>query len=89
MEKNSGWNDIYIVANLFFDMSKILFCAEDKNFFYVNSENDLLDLEKKCFYDDCSNGKEIVLQSDLYLSKSKFKYLTIFNGEFVMDKIIK
>ena len=52
MEKNYSWNDIYTVADLFFDMSKILFCAEDKNFFYVNSKNDLLDLEKKCFDDD-------------------------------------
>ena len=82
MGKNSGWNGIYTVADLFFDMSKILFCAEDKNFFYVNSKNDLLDLEKKCFDDDCSKEKEIVLQSDLDLSKSKFKYLRIFSGDF-------
>ena len=60
----------------FFGVNKLLFCAENVG------ENDLLDLEKKCFDDDWSSGKKIILQNNLDLSKSKFKCLRIFNGEF-------
>ena len=74
---------IFILLPIFFfGVNKLLFCADDKNFFYVANENDLLELEKKCFDDNWSVGKKIILQTNLDLSRSKFKCLRIFNGEF-------
>lgn len=73
---------LILLPIFFFGVNKLLFCAENKNVFYVANENDLLDLEKKCFDDNWSIGKKIILQTNIDLSESKFKYLRIFNGEF-------
>ncbi len=74
---------IFVLLSIFFlGKNNFMFCSENKNFVYIANENDLINLEKKCFDDDWSIGKKIILQSDLDLSKSKFKCLRIFNGEF-------
>lgn len=74
---------IFVLLTVFFNKeSGLIYGMDNKNLFYIMNENDLIELETKCFDSDWSNNKKVILQSDIDLSKSKFKCIRIFNGEF-------
>ena len=56
--------------------------AEEAEPIRIRTVEDLLMLAKECSLDTWSNGKKVVLESDLSLSGTDFTSIPIFNGEF-------
>ena len=56
--------------------------AAEQDTLYIRSEGDLVKLAKRCSLDSWSAGKTVILEKDIDLSKSKFKNIPYFSGEF-------
>ena len=56
--------------------------AEEDGVIHIHTVEELMGLAKDCSLDTWSNGKKVVLESDLSLSASAFDSIPIFNGEF-------
>jgi len=56
--------------------------AEDDGVIHIRTVEDLLALAKDCSLDTWSDGKKVVLDSDLSLSGSAFDSIPSFNGSF-------
>lgn len=54
----------------------------DDNVIHISSEKDLVKLAKNCTLDSFSEGKTVVLEKDINLSKSNFKGIPYFKGTF-------
>lgn len=70
-----------LCMNIMFPSFTVL-AAEASNTMYISSAEDLISLAKKCSLDTWSQGKTIILKSDIDLAGAAFTYIPTFGGIF-------
>ena len=71
-----------LLVPMVLSLAPVAFAAGDPQVIYINTAEDFAELAKRCTLDTWSQGKKIVLQTDISLLDAAFSTIPTFGGTF-------